>query len=386
MSLLGTAYIVSGRSKSANELLGPFVEERPDPTANRGLARAYMAYARSLLLTGNASQAAEYGGKALRAGDLLGLEEVAAQAMITRGTALSDMARHREAMALLRAAFAIANEHGLVGTKLRSLANIGYSSQDPQESLEATERGYVESRRVGDKSHLQFFAGNWASSLLWSRDPAPIRDMDQDPVFADAPPGWWSMYRVYRSAAEFQRGDLEEATRQYEMAVELAEGTDDLQLSLALRRGKVELLWAEGKNREAFDEAMAISRSTEMGPGLNVWWARTVALFANDASMRAELLERAREIHNDNLAIRSAMEMAALDRIASGDLDGGLAAMEEAADYWLESDVAKQASLLFAATAVTLPSDHPLRSDYARRAREIWAKFNIDPIPVRDLI
>ena len=43
-----------------------------------------------------------------------------------------------------------------------------------------------------------------------------------------------------------QLGDLDEAKRQFQMAVELGDGIDDLQLSLALRRAEVELLWADG--------------------------------------------------------------------------------------------------------------------------------------------
>ena len=192
------------------------------------------------------------------------------------------------------------------------------------------------------------------------------------------------MYRTYRAGAELQLGDVDEARRQHEAARDLADGIDDLQLSHQLRRNELWLLWAQGRDREAFDIAMDISRSTDMAPGLHLWWIRHVAMTANDAAMRTEFLARSQEVVESVLGTRSKHEIEALELLASGDIDQGLAAIEEHVHMWIEDDAEKEAAFLLAATAITLPVDHPRREEYAQRARDGFAKFNIDPVPHRD--
>lgn len=172
--------------------------------------------------------------------------------MITRGTALSNRGRPREAMALLHEALKIAEEHGLVGTKLRALANIGFGSPDPQESVAATDAGYLESRRLGDKSHLQFFAGNWSPFRIFTGDfDAPVTITD-DPVFADAPADWWSGHYAYLAMASATRGEFDRAKNELAKARELAAGSDEAQLLAILQRSSITIAWAEGRFREKF--------------------------------------------------------------------------------------------------------------------------------------
>ena len=298
MSLLGTAYNVSTRAKRTVEVLTPYLAGHPNPEGDEGLTRAYMALARGQMLAGEGDPA-ESALIAMRAADLLDLDEVAAQAMITRGTTLSSQGRPRESMALLREALKIADENGLVGTKLRALANIGYGSPDPQESIAATDAGYQESRRLGDKSHLQFFAGNWASYRIFMGDFDATATITDDPVFADAPANWWAEHYVYLSSSSASKGDVDRAKGELAKAREYVGESDDPQLNAALNRASVTIAWAEGRFLDGFEEVMDLSRRFAYSHGIIMYFARNCALTSGNPEMIAGYRKRLSELPPD---------------------------------------------------------------------------------------
>jgi len=378
MSLLGTAYNVSNRSKRAVEVLAPYLADHPDPEGNEGLTKAYMALARGQMLSGeDGSDATAL--VAMRAADLLGLDEVAAQAMITRGTALSSQGRPRESMALLHEALKIAEENGLVGTKLRALANIGYGSPDPQESIAATDVGFRESRRLGDKSHLQFFANNWASYRVYSGefdDPATITD---DPVFADAPADWWSQHYVYLSSASANKGEVERAKDELAKARELAAGSDDPQHLQALQRASMTIAWAEGRFRECLDEALELSRRFNYSHGIIMFFARLSALTSGDPDLIAEYRGRLSELPADTWVRAFRTELEALDLLHAGDVGALREQVRRWTGYWASPPAAV---VLLVAGALSLPGAHPERQALLDEARSMSDDIGMTTVPI----
>ncbi len=174
------------RSESVKQLLIDHVDRYPDLDADPYLAWAAVDLARVHLLTGDDDAAATLADRALAAVERLDLVEAIADAMITRGTALS-ATRYHQAMALLRGALDLSTEHGLIDTKLRALINIGYASQALAETFEATEAAYEESKRVGDRNHASFVAGNLAGGMLYQLRLDEADEILADPVWSPEP-------------------------------------------------------------------------------------------------------------------------------------------------------------------------------------------------------
>ncbi len=378
MSLLGTAYNVSTRAKRAVEVLTPYLAEHPDPEGDEGLTRAYMALARGQMLAGEGDPA-ETALAAMRAADLLDLDEVAAQAMITRGTALSSQARPREAMALLHEALKIAEEHGLVGTKLRALANIGYGSPDPQESIAATDTGFRESRRLGEKSHLQFFAGNWASFRIYVGDFDAPASITNDPIFSDAPADWWAHHYSYLSSASANKGEFDRAKDELAKASELAADSDDPQLLQAIQRASMTIAWAEGRFRDGLDEALDLSLRFAFGHGIIIYFARTAALTSGDPEMIAEYRKRLSELPADTWVRAFRQELEALDQLKAGDVG----ALKEMANRWSDHWGSPPAAVvLLVAGALALSPDHPEREALLDEARSTSNEIGLTTVPI----
>ena len=378
MSLLGTAYNVSSRAKRAVEVLTPYLADYPDPEGDEGLTRAYMALARGQMLAGEGDSAAT-ALVAMQAADLLDLDEVAAQSMITRGTALSAQGRPRESMALLREGLKIADEKGLVGTKLRALANIGYGSPNPQESIAATNTGYQESRRLGDKSHLQFFAGNWASYRIYMGDFDSTATITDDPVFADAPADWWSEHYVYLSSASANKGNIAQAKEELAKARELAGDMDDPQRLQAIQRASMTIAWAEGRFRDGLDEALDLSSRFAFSHGIIMFFARMSALTSGDPELVAEYRNRLAEVPADAWVKAFRGELEALDRSEAGDTTVLKEKVREWVEYWASPP---SAIMLLVGGALLLPAGHPERDSLIKEARRMANDIGMTTAPI----
>jgi class 3 adenylate cyclase/tetratricopeptide (TPR) repeat protein len=378
MSLLGTAYNVSARAKRAVEVLTPYLAEHPDPEGDEGLTRAYTALARGQMLAGEGDPA-ETALVAMRSADVLDLDEVAAQAMITRGTVLSSQARPREAMALLHEALKIADDHGLVGTKLRALANIGYGSPDPQEAIAATDTGFRESRRLGDKSHLQFFAGNWASFRVYAGDFDAPASITNDPIFSDAPPEWWCHHYTYLSSASANKGDTNRAKDELAKARELAVGLDEPQVLQAIQRASMTIAWAEGRFRDGLDEALDLSQRFAFAHGIIIFFARNCALTSGDRGFIAEYRERLAELPGDAWVRVFREELHALDQVLVGETGPLKEQVRRWIDYWSSPPTGL---VLLLGGALLLPDDHPERQALIEEARKMANEIGLTTVPI----
>ena len=378
MSLLGTAYNVSARAKRAVEVLTPYLAEHPDPEGDEGLTRAYTALARGQMLAGEGAPA-ETALVAMRSADALDLDEVAAQAMITRGTVLSSQARPRESMALLHEALKIAEEHGLVGTKLRALANIGYGSPNPQESIAATNTGYQESRRLGDKSHLQFFAGNWASYRIYMGDFDSTATITDDPIFSDAPADWWAQHYSYLSSSSANKGDVDQAKDELVKAKELAADSDDPQLLQAIQRASMTIAWAEGRFRDGLDEALDLSRRSTFAHGIVMFFARASALASGEPGLIAEYRDRLFEVPADAWVRAFRADFDALDQLRTGDTGLLKEQVRRWIDYW---SAPPTAIVLLVGGALLLSDDHPERQALIEEARQMANDIGMTTVPI----
>ena len=136
-----------------------FADESQYPqqvTELRGiLARAHM-------LAGDLTRAVETADASLVAAERQGLTLVIAEGMITKGTALGDLGRLREGVALLQGALELAIEHELPTAELRARTNLSHLTwdDDPAAQLANLRAGFEKARRLGNRGWAVVLIGN----------------------------------------------------------------------------------------------------------------------------------------------------------------------------------------------------------------------------------
>ena len=137
-------------------------------------------------MNGHTSEAIAWADRALAGAERLRLVPLTADAFAAKGAALLEEGRTREGVALLRAALAVAEEHGLVVSALRarnSLA-VGLLDDDPRAAFATADAGLVVARRFGFRDAAIRVASNWAEAALevgaWSTAIGVLTELDDD--------------------------------------------------------------------------------------------------------------------------------------------------------------------------------------------------------------
>jgi hypothetical protein len=159
---VGLLHSRAGRPDEAIALLEPAVREAADlgeaPEAialRAGLARAYFFADRP----GDALPLID---EVLVSAGRVDDVPILADAVITKGTMLSQLRRSREGTALLVGGLDLAQTHGLVQAELRARLNLSHvqSRDEPARSLETAQAGLERARRLGFRDWATVLAGN----------------------------------------------------------------------------------------------------------------------------------------------------------------------------------------------------------------------------------
>ena len=371
-ALLGRVNNENRNPHGAAEILEPHLEQYPDFSSDPNLARAAVFLARTRLLLGDDAGSAELGDRALAAAERFNLIEEVADALVTRGTALA-FTQPRHAIVLLRGALALAREHDLTDVMLRCLINIGYGGPDIFERRRATEEAYAESKRLGDRSHAGFVAGNLAGYYSLTMEHDRLEELLADPV-------WRASDRAQllglRAELEFRRGDWDEGRRLVDEAREVAAGTDDPQTTLSLERGQATVALFEVRGRDVFDIGRRHFLETPFAPSLATAIAMEGAAIEGDPLLLEEVAGFVESIVADQslkVGLRNLVEGLRLIG-EGGEADRGAALVNEAIDRFESAEMtwAYFEAMVFGARA--LPTSHPARLDFIARARSLAEK------------
>ncbi len=169
---LGRTFIDANQISEALALLEraatEFADLAADPTGialGGQLARAYF-------LTSDQRRAVEVADRVLEAAEHAELAAVLADTLVTRGSALEELGRPIEGLALLTAGQELAEEHGLGPTVVRALTNRSAfgGARDPRAALELVRAGLTRARRLGLRSYDDVLLGNAANNALRTGD------------------------------------------------------------------------------------------------------------------------------------------------------------------------------------------------------------------------
>jgi len=172
--ILGTILINSGHITDAVVELETAVADLPGDADPSALADALAKLGRARYRNLEAGAAIEAADQALVIAEHHDYRRTIAEALVTKGTALTFDARNHEALALLRAGIALARREGDVGTALRGMANIAglVASEEGSGAAGEIQREAVElARTVGDFGMTVWHVGNLGYGTLFSGMP-----------------------------------------------------------------------------------------------------------------------------------------------------------------------------------------------------------------------
>lgn len=365
MTLLGEILNSSNQITRAVEVLEPYVDRyMQNEEHTLALAPAQAQLARSQTLSGQMARGAATAEPALIAAELAGNEEAASQAMITRGTALSQMHRPREAMALLKGGLEIARTHSLTSVGLRALANLGYSAQDSQESILYTTEGLEEARRVGDRRMALFFLGNLAS---WRAFAGKYEEFNQAVEEANALDPDGTLMSAYQALAAATQGDL--ASARQHLAVAAGGMTGDPQAETRVEHADLVIKTIEGDLRAAYEGGLAMHRRPDGQQWLGPWVPMLCATLAHSEPHLATIVKELGLVSADTVfqgLVRRELDVYGL--AARGDLGDALSQLLLACGKYELAGVPMESARLRGTFAGHLPPDHERREPLLRAA------------------
>jgi len=193
VAALGWALVEGSRLEPAREVLEPAVTEYEDLGEDPAEVALLGHLSRTYFRMQQFEPALRYAEQALSAAERLGLNDVLADTLVTKGTALHQLGRSIEGTALLEAGLKVADAHGLTGTSLRAQNNLldPLGEIDARAAFEQASRAFEQALRLGRAAmmvyllenavHLAMLLGEWewADSRLPGAVAAITEDVDR---------------------------------------------------------------------------------------------------------------------------------------------------------------------------------------------------------------
>lgn len=338
-TLVGSGLCHAFRAPAAIEILEPIVSVDPEFSspatvgAAGELARAYLMSLRN-------REAAELGDRIMGPAERFRLVPTIVNTLITRGTALGNMGRLHEAIALLRGAAKYSQEHNQPLAEMRAANNLGHllAYDDHAGAMAACRMGMEQANRLGDVRFIGSFT--WAVAAYMDRDGraeearalrADARDRVELPESSVA---WYELTDLLARVEYGDRAAIKAALEALERSVD----TDNPQseASAPFTRARLKLL--TGELEAAYDEAMGGDEAHVLPDHLSV---ATVAAALLGDTERLQVVIEALASSQTRGRMVVAMSDAALASLAAlhGRSDEAVAGFTRALSFgWLRLD------------------------------------------------
>jgi tetratricopeptide (TPR) repeat protein len=167
--LVGFVLSHAFKAPEAIKVLEPVVAGDPS-LARPSSVRAASELARAYLMSVRNQDAADMSDRVIGPAERFGLADTTIDVLITRGTALGNLGRLHEAVALLQGALEYARRRDLPLSEMRAANNLGHLLQydDHFAALDACRRGLEKANRLGDVRFIGSFT--WAVAAYVDRD------------------------------------------------------------------------------------------------------------------------------------------------------------------------------------------------------------------------
>ena len=175
---LGYVLLDAWRTDAALELLEPAAAELVDLVDDPGALAVGGTLARARFLAGASRETVEVADMVLDAAERLDLLPILADTLVTKGSALHDLGRPREGIALLKAGLELAESGDLHVTAFRARVNLGGALYDfdPDAGLRMSRENLAASRRLGRRdatvAYNAAWQATWCGDWDWALDVA----------------------------------------------------------------------------------------------------------------------------------------------------------------------------------------------------------------------
>ncbi len=258
--LVGDVLCSAFRPGPAIEVLEPVLASQPtlsDPaviTAGAQLARAYLMALRD-------AEAATMADRVMGPAERCDLTPTIVDTLITRGTALGNLGRMHEAIALLEGASTMAANGDLPTAQMRAANNVGHllAYQDHFGAMKACRTGMELADRLGDVRFVGAFT--WAVAAYLDRDgryeeAQALRDDVRDRY--DLPESSLLWYELTDLAIRVERGDVTAIDAAFDVVRRAVDDANpQSQAAVPLVRAKLDLL--TGQIADAYDAVMSVA-------------------------------------------------------------------------------------------------------------------------------
>jgi class 3 adenylate cyclase/predicted ATPase len=318
---LGEALINAGLAERAIEAFESTLGQPPDAVEELGEAQA-----RLLAGLGHAYQRhADYeralfaSDRALAVAERLGLDAVAAQALVTKATALYRTGRSHEAIALLEGGLRLAAETGQITLELRARNNLAtmLGEDDPRQATKVLKEGLALAEKVGDEqATLWHVAAAAYARLGLGESLGDILDLLDRYLERDLEP--FDRFNLGSARIFIRAIGGEEVETEWRELSALVDPMSDAQMRAGAEATRASLALVGGELGVAFEAAM---KAAEIEPGFvggTVTQAARAALWMGDL----ERLRTAAELFD------AAALPGKVNRVGSLVLDAGIAALE----------------------------------------------------------
>jgi class 3 adenylate cyclase/tetratricopeptide (TPR) repeat protein len=370
--LLGQIELKVGRHQEAMALLEralPSIDPDLDP---EGYARIAAQMARGYMLVGRSREAVEWADRALAAAGPNRAVEIVAESLNTKGTALQELQRYDESLALIRAAMEMSAANRLSNSELRARYNLAgrLVEDEPEEAIELLRGGIELASRTGRLDWRSVFREFVAAGLhaygYWDE----LEGILDQTLSDDRTPrqGRANALHIQASLAA-ARGDQDTHRSLLARAIELAGDADDPQRQGEWAAQDASVALAEGR----FSDVYAVAARNFPDN-----WRPIVAGLAASAAVRDHDPERAQAYLSSTRqqqgrftsAIREAVASAI--RIEQGDDAGGLASATEALRQIRSREVPRFLGDALLDLVFALGPAHPATPALAEEARGLF--------------
>lgn len=355
-TIVGDELCHAYRAPEAIEVLRPIVDADPalsSPdvvTAAAGLARAYLMALRD-------EEASDASSRVMEPAERFGLVPTIIDALVTRGTALGNLGRMHEAIALLQGATRYAQDNDLPLAELRAANNLGHllAFDDHAAALEVCRAGMEQANRIGDVRLTGSFT--WAVSAYLERDgryeeARALRDDARSRM--EMPKTTVEWYDVTDLLAAVERGDTSAAEAAHEAARRtLDEANPQSEAGVAGTQATLDLLGR--RFEEAYEHVMAVAESHRLPDHLEI--AMYAAALIRDADRLEAVVEGLRTCRHCGRMV-DAIRWAAEGALAAvrGDTERAVAGFSKAASFrWLRMDRARLDALFATMVGADVP-------------------------------
>jgi len=258
-AIVGDVLCSAFKPGEAIEILEPIVDAEPaltEPTvvtAGAKLARAYLMALRD-------ADAASMAERVIGPAEHFDLVPTIVDTLITRGTALGNLGRMHEAIALLQGASRYAQERDLPLAQMRAANNVGHllAYDDHAGAVQACRSGMEQANRLGHVGFIVSFT--WAVSAYLDRDGRfdegqALRDEVRDRFELPAESSLW--YELTDLTVRIERGDASAIDPAYDaVRRSIDDASPQSQASAPIVMAKVDIL--TGSFESAYDGVMGV--------------------------------------------------------------------------------------------------------------------------------